>query len=218
MKKNSPIVNSIFFNWFIAVSMILLAPRNSFGHKVNIFAYAEGQMVYTESYFPDGSKVVGGVVEVYDSQGNNLLSGKTDHLGQFNFPIPKKDDLKIVIIAGMGHKNSYLLSADELPDIIEQEKKLAQETIKGQETRKDQEITKDSPLQKSDVVQTVNLDEFKKIIDQSLDEKLDQKLSPILRKLAKSENEKISPTEIFGGIGYIFGIVGLILYFTKRNN
>lgn len=83
-------------------------------HKVNIFAYAEGGTVYTESYFPDGKKVQNGTIEVYDSQGQKLLEGKTDQEGKFSFPVPKKDDLKIVIIASMGHKNEYVLKKDEL--------------------------------------------------------------------------------------------------------
>ena len=54
-----------------------MMPSLAFTHKVNIFAYVEGDTVYTESYFSDGKKVEGGVVEVYDSEGNKLgLYGK----------------------------------------------------------------------------------------------------------------------------------------------
>ena len=101
---------------------MLTIRTNVFAHKVNIFAYVEGDLVYTESYFPDGHKVERGTIEVYDSRKNKLLTGVTDKKGIFNFRPPKKDDLKIVIIAGMGHKNSYLLSADELPDTMFAEK------------------------------------------------------------------------------------------------
>ena len=101
-----------------AFFIVLASGANSFAHKVNIFAYVEGDLVFTESYFPDGRKVEKSTIEVYDSQKNKLLTGITDKKGVFNFRPPKKDDLKIVIIAGMGHKNSYLLSADELPDTI----------------------------------------------------------------------------------------------------
>lgn len=45
----------------------LLFTSTAFAHKVNIFAYVEGDTVYTESYFPDGKKVESGLVEVYDS-------------------------------------------------------------------------------------------------------------------------------------------------------
>ena len=165
-------------------------------HKVNIFAYVEGATVYTESYFPDGRKVEGGIVEVYDSQGNKLLEGKTNKDGQFNFKPPQHDDLKIIILASLGHRNSYTLSAEELAGQVEREKPKEQES----EELKIKEITQ------------VDLDQIKRIIDGSLDEKL----RPLMRQLTKLQQKEISFTEVVGGIGYIFGLAGIIFYFMSR--
>ncbi len=221
--------------WFLgAFLMVLTSGTNAFAHKVNIFAYVEGDLVYTESYFPDGRKVEKGTVEVYDSHKNKLLTGVTDKKGIFNFRPPKKDDLKIVIIAGMGHKNSYLLSADELPDtiftgethpplLINNPKDTLPAKDSTQKTSKEglqipgekRIVPKKGSIPQHDILkQQINFKELKNIIDQSLD----QKLQPIMRELAKAKHkEKISFTEIFGGIGYIFGIIGIILYFTKKS-
>lgn len=192
------------FNWykflisFIFSGLLLAAITLSiFAHKVNIFAYVEGDTVYTESYFPDGKKVEDGMVKVYDSQGNKLLEGKTNKDGQFNFKLPKKDDLKIVLIATMGHQASYTLSKDELPDIL---------PIPGPEklgSERESKITGTTQ---------VNSDQIKTIIDNSLEEKL----KPIMRELAKMQQKKVSFTEVIGGIGYIFGIMGIILYFMSK--
>jgi len=40
-----------------------------------------------------------------------------------------------------------------------------------------------------------------------------------MREIVKMQQEKVSFTEIIGGIGYIFGITGIIFYFAskKRN-
>lgn len=95
--------------------LLLLKEDILLAHRINIFAYVEDDTVYTESYFSDGKKVKNGLIEVYDSQGNRLLKGRTDREGQFNFKLPKKDDLKITITTDMGHKNFYLLSKEELP-------------------------------------------------------------------------------------------------------
>jgi len=83
-------------------------------HKVNLFAYVEDGRVYTESYFPDGIKVKGGSIEVQDVSGATLLRGTTDDQGLFSFPLPKKEDLTIVLNAGMGHKSTYLLKRSEM--------------------------------------------------------------------------------------------------------
>ena len=89
-----------------------LAP--AWAHKVNLFAYAEGDTIYTESYFADGQKVQGGEIEVADDRGSTLLMGKTDDKGLFVFPLAKKQTLTITVNSGMGHKNSYVLKKEEL--------------------------------------------------------------------------------------------------------
>lgn len=96
----------------LMVSMILAGTAAA--HKVNLFAYAEGGNIHTESYFPDGRPVAGGTVRVYDSGDALLLEGTTDPEGLFSFAIPKVDDLTIVIDAAMGHKNSFRLKKAEV--------------------------------------------------------------------------------------------------------
>ena len=201
MKKNNLAKRGFNYHKFLIsfiflTLLVLMAASVAFAHKVNIFAYAEGDTVYTESYFPDGTKVKDGIVEVYDSQGIKLLEGKTDENGEFDFKLPKKDDLEIVLIASMGHKNSYTLSADELPDVIVTEKPQEAEFIESEVKE----------------VMQVDLEQIKRIIDSSLDEKL----KPIMRQLTKAQQKEVSFTEVIGGIGYIFGIMGIILYFTSK--
>jgi len=99
---------------FIATFVLLLGSGTALAHKVNLFAYAEGGKIYTESYFPDGRPVEGGKVLVNDSQDKLLLEGVTDKEGLFSFDIPKVDDLNIVIEATMGHKNSFKLKKAEV--------------------------------------------------------------------------------------------------------
>lgn len=98
----------------VATVVILLLSTAALAHKVNLFAYAEGGKIYTESYFPDGKPVAGGKVLVYDSQDQLILEGVTDDEGLFNFDIPKIDDFNIVINATMGHKNSFKLKKAEV--------------------------------------------------------------------------------------------------------
>jgi nickel transport protein len=155
-------------------------------HRVNIFAYIKGDTVYTESYFPDGRNVDGGRIEVYDSLGNKLLEGKTNKNGQFNFKPPKRDDLRVVLIASMGHKASYTILKDELSNKITQRVSMPEE------------------------LSNIDLGKIKRIIDSSLDERLE----PIIKELKRQK--EVSFTEIIGGAGYIFGIFGIILYFVSR--
>ncbi|MCF8075997.1 MAG: carboxypeptidase regulatory-like domain-containing protein [Desulfotignum sp.] len=102
-------------NCLLAVLFVVLsATAPALAHRVNLFAYAGGGTIFTESYFPDGRPVEGGNVLVYDSTDKLLLEGVTDTEGFFNFEIPKIDALKIVIDATMGHKNSFTLKKGEV--------------------------------------------------------------------------------------------------------
>jgi nickel transport protein len=195
LNKNIFSQQKALIGFFLIGLLMLMVPLPAFAHKVNIFAYTEGDTVYTESYFPDGRKVEDGLIEVYDSQGNKLLEGRSDKDGQFNFKLPKKDDLKIVINASMGHKNWYLLSRDELPQTIEQEPQ--------------QPESKKSEL---GGIAQIDSEQLKKIIDTSIDEKL----KPIKRLLIKSQQKEVSFTEVIAGIGYIFGIMGIFFYFLSK--
>jgi nickel transport protein len=96
------------------VLLTLLWAAPSWAHKVNIFAYVEGGKIYTESYFPDGQPVEGGAIEILDSQDQKVAEGVTDKEGKCVLPVPKKDDLTVVITASMGHKNTFKLKKSEL--------------------------------------------------------------------------------------------------------
>jgi nickel transport protein len=94
--------------------LLVLTVGGASAHKVNVFAYAEGGTIHTESYFPDGKAVEGGTIEVFDTAGSKLLEGKTDQEGKFSFQISRKEDLTIVLNASMGHRNEYLLKKKEM--------------------------------------------------------------------------------------------------------
>jgi nickel transport protein len=92
---------------FLAV--LLSVPQTTLAHKVNLFAYADAGKIFTESYFSDGKFIAGGKMMVYDSQNRLILEGVTDDQGRFSFDIPQVDDLTLVVDAGMGHKNRFVL-------------------------------------------------------------------------------------------------------------
>ena len=183
---------------FALVFVLFLAlASTAFGHKVYLFAWIEGDTVYTESYLSGKKKVRGGLVKVFDPAGRKLLEGKTDEKGKFSFKIPRNTDLRIVLEATMGHKAEFFLKADDVSGIE-----------KSQATTSDRK----SEVPSSSVVK-VDIEQVKLLMEETLD----SRLRPILRTLATIQEER-GPglTEIIGGIGYIFGVMGLILYLKGR--
>ena len=196
--KNKPYLILIFI--FLIIMMVNISV---FAHKVNIFAYVEGDKVYTESYFNDGKKCIDSKIEVFDNQGNKLLEGLTDEEGMFSFEIPSKDvidgDLKVVLTASMGHRAEYIIPANELRGVTGLINEKSEEPIPAV----------------SPEIYSLDLKQIQSLIEDALD----KKLKPIMREMIeikKSQEDKISPTEIIGGIGYIIGIFGIIAYFLSR--
>ncbi len=195
--------NKLYLILIFTFLIIIMMDVSVFAHKVNIFAYVEGDKVYTESYFNDGKKCIESKIEVFDNRGNKLLEGLTDEEGEFSFEVPSEDgDLKIVLTASMGHRAEYIIRADELIS--------SAGLIEEKFEEKEEPVSIVSPE-----TSLVDLKEIQSIIEDTLDEKL-KPIMREMREIKKSQEDKISPTEIIGGIGYIIGIFGIIAYFLSR--
>jgi nickel transport protein len=192
MKRRIP-----FFTGAILL-LFLFVPTLSTAHRVNVFAWMEGDTVYTESFFSDGTKSVDSRIDVFDPKGKLLLTGNTDEEGRFSFKIPDKTDLKIVLNASMGHRAEYVLSASEMTGMADS----------GYERGGEQ------PAEMKEQRGAVSIS--KEEIRSLMEEVLDEKLRPIIRRLAEIENRGPTISEVVAGIGYIFGLMGVALYFRRR--
>ena len=184
-------------------------------HKVIVFAWIEGDMVYTESKFPGGKrKVKNGQIVVQDTEGNELLTGITDDKGEFSFKIPKKTSLKVILKAGMGHHGEWLIPEEEIDNDSIGKKESAKLTDSNYQASEIKQKTVAANLQKEVMSQTGTLDrdEIRMIIENALD----IKLKPLIRKLNRPEEKKNDLKDVIGGIGYIFGLVGVAAYMASR--
>ena len=179
------------------IAFLTLSTR-VYAHKVNVFAWVEGDMVFVEGYYPGGKKAQNSLVEVYNSRGEKLLEGRTNKKGEFSFKIPAKDDLRIVLTASMGHKNDFTIAAGDLGGLEPSSKESITTTTKA-----------DAPPSAT----TVDMSRLQVMIDEALDRKLD----PVIKLIRNTRKDGPGVTEIVGGIGYIMGLFGLVMYFKSRN-
>jgi nickel transport protein len=192
------------FSLIILIYFILFAGIPARAHKAMIFAWVDGDTVHTESKFSGGKRVKGGDVIVHDLEGTQLLKGKTDEKGEFSFKVPKKAGMKIVLIAGMGHRGEWTIPLDEIQTVA------AGET--GNAISKETDVEKPEKKARTSQVSGVSPDEIRMAVEQALD----RKLKPVLKMLAESKERAVSFTEILGGIGYILGLMGVAAYFHYR--
>ncbi|MDI6688798.1 MAG: hypothetical protein QME06_11320, partial [Desulfobacterales bacterium] len=199
---------------FLLILPITFHTTAAFAHKVTIFAWVEGDTIYTQSKFSKGRKAKGSLVTLFDMEGNKLLEGTTDEKGECSFKIPKKTGLKVVLKASMGHMAEWKIPVEEITATQALQDKTPEACIVTSNTISPSNRTgsKAGAKQPISVATGLQRDEIRRLIDESLD----QKLRPIINMLADSQNQGHGISEVMGGIGYIFGLVGVALYFTNR--
>lgn len=195
-------------NVIILLSILLIFTKVGFTHKINNFAYREGNQIMGEAYFADGSPCIKCKVEVYNERGTKILETLTDEKGKYNFIINEKGGLKIKVIAGEGHLAEYKLEG------LKEEKK---EIPKP-------EVSKVSQTEKMVINSRLSNEEMKLAIKEAVSEAIKETIKPetegiknLLMEI-KKDMDKVRLHDIIGGIGYIFGIWGMINFLKFRKN
>ncbi len=166
----------------------------AYAHKVSMFAYYEDGKVSVEGYFADGKKAQESEVEVFDSEGNKILSGKTGAEGLFVFTPPAVESLRITLDAGLGHKTEYRLDLDDI----------GEENIPNTDAP-------ESGAGAAAGLQGVDAKALQEMIKKAVREAN----KPLIKSIEDAQ-QKATLGDIIGGIGFIFGILGIALYFQAR--
>ena len=205
MKQQNQRLSLLVCTVLIGIATLMSYSGTVYAHKVNMFAYSEGSDIFIEGYFSDGHKAQNSIVTVYAPDGKQLLQGTTDDKGQFSFPIPEKTDLRIVLNAGMGHRTEYVIKASEISDDIAMSPIASTDSVAATEAMTN---TGDESSTTSD---RVSNKELKIMIERAVG----QSIKPLMREVSEMKEERSLGT-IVGGIGYIFGVLGIIFYIMAR--
>jgi nickel transport protein len=190
-----------------------LVTSNAWAHRVNVFAWAEGDIVYVECKFSGGKKIVGGDIIVSDSSGVVLLTGRTDDWGKFSFKRPQPTELKITLNAGMGHRAEWTLPAvDGHSGLPADDSPAEKANAPGKPAGPDDQIDHRHRERQTAVYAGPNRAEIEAIVEKALD----KKMKPVFEMLAASNAKGPGISDIVGGIGYIIGLVGIAAYFNNR--
>ena len=128
----------MFRLWCMALCLVFAGAPFASAHRVNIFAFVDGDAVQVECGFNRSQKVKQGTVEVFDATtGVQLLQGTTDDNGVFRFPVTAElrkagHDLNIRIIAGEGHQNDWTVAADARRDRAHRRRRTGRQIVPHQ--------------------------------------------------------------------------------------
>lgn len=196
-----------FMRFSCLILFFFLSRGNALAHKVTVFAWVEGNTVLGESKFSGGKKVRDSEIIVWDLNGKELLRTRTNQKGEFSFPIPAKTAMRIELIAGMGHKAEWTIPLEYIDEPA---------------SARDAQRPLPEPAGKTDPGQAVHpaaaIDpvQLEAIVEKAVTKALDKKITPLTRMVADLEQKDPTMNEIVGGIGYIFGLMGVAIYFSSR--
>ena len=168
-------------------------------HNVVGGVYATGFEIEGEAGFSNGSMAnAGTIVKITDQAGIPLGEVLTDDEGFFTFTAKKRITHVFKINMGAGHQLTMQLPAEELPESLSAESSNVP-VINNQSTV----MNNETPVIGN---QTTSL---------MLEKAIAKQIKP-LRQEIQSLKEKSGLRDILGGIGYIFGLLGLVAFLRER--
>lgn len=188
----------------VAVWVLLAVfARSAEAHKINVFAYAEGQTIHGEAYARGGEAIRDAKIEVFDPADSMKKLGETvtDDDGNFTFEARHRSDHRFVLSTADGHEAEFTVKADELPPTL---------PASGGAPAPQAETPPTEPLPAEptpEVESTDNADSVQAEVD-SLTRQIVQ-----LRREMQEFQQKLRFSDILGAIGYIVGVMGLSFYF-----
>lgn len=178
---------------FFVLTLFVASPASA--HKINVFAFHEGERVTGEVYFSDGVPAKGCPVRLLSADDEVLQECRTDDIGGFSLSLPreeKRETVKVVVEDGMGHRTETTLRFSS-----------GEKAITASESEAAGTAQSNLPAGELEAL---------------MREVVRREVSPLREEVVRL-NEKMSHpgfSEIVGGVGYIVGLVGIILWKGNR--
>lgn len=194
-------------NKFLAFTLCALLGGTSaqvFAHRVNVFAWQEGNNVSVEGKFAGGRPAMNSEVLVQDLTGKVVAQGKTDQKGEWTFVLPEgahQNNLKIVLKAGEGHQATWDLE-------------LKTDVPKNQEVQAINKAGKTNPSTSEPLSVEQQIENAVQAERARLEKEV---IGPLRKQVAELQEPQVGWREIFGGIGWIIGLFGIGAYFKSRS-
>jgi len=198
-----------------ALVLLIVFCGMSHAHRVNIFAFVDGDAIQVECSFSKSQKVRHGQLVFTDLQtGAPLLKGTTDEQGMFRFQpdaafLKTGHGLTILLNAGEGHQNTWQISPEELTMLSSSAPHAKPVSGVAAPAVQDAVPPGDSQPRAVPLMDTAELEAL-------IARVMDIKLSSIKQSLARQETNDPSLKDIIGGIGWIIGLLGLATYMKYR--
>ncbi len=193
----------------VFITLFLFLPAVSHAHRVNVFAWFNGEKVVGKAYYSNGRPAEHAKIEIIGTRTGSRLSCITDEKGGFSFKPPGKDTYRLILHAGQGHRATTLVNVR----IDEQTKNQDNSHNKGKGLSKLQGNGGFSS------VEGVSKDTSScKDIEKAVDKVLKVRLQPVYKAIEDMaiSQSRVKVKDVVSGLGYIIGIMGIWAYMSSR--
>lgn len=174
-------------------------------HKLKVFAFADGARIDGSAYFTGGSGAVGARFRVEDGEGNVLAEFEPAGDGSFSYMAEGVFDHVVIADTGDGHRARWRIEAAELetgfPHAADPGRVV--DTASAGSTESSSEVS-DKTSAEPDVG-----------LQAAIERAVSRQIHPLREELIRTR-DALRLADILGGIGYLFGIAGLALWWHAR--
>ncbi len=234
-------ISPLFLSGLLAAALLLGAATDALAHRVNIFAWVEGDQVHAEATFSGGKPSMDSPIDVQNAAtGETYMTVHTDDAGHATFPVPEaarkaKADLRLVLHASMGHQNDWTVKADEYADPAPVDMggdtaKAAAPAASSTGVTYGVSVPAKTPAAAGSVsysvsapataattpVTAMNEQALAQLVEQAVNRAVDARLAPVKRMLAEQVEAGPGLSDIVGGLGWIMGLIGLAAWMRSR--
>lgn len=209
----------------LITAVTLALPEWAQAHRVNIFAWVEGNVIHTESTFSSGNKAQNSLVTAtVKDNAAPIAEGRTDTDGMWSFTLSPQiiaahPDILISLSAGEGHANTWTISGAEYAAEASATGGAATAPATSSESDTGDMppfMEETAPASPHTTQAAPGSPEMAAIVEHAVEQALERKLAPIRRQLAESTQHAPTVQDIMGGLGYIFGLFGVAAYMQSR--
>ncbi|WP_229360317.1 hypothetical protein [Ferrimonas sediminicola] len=173
-------------SWILGLALVVSCAAQA--HLLKVFAYGEGGRVHGSVYFAGGGPATGASVQVLGIDGALLTTLTPDANGEFVYAPDGPRDLELLVDTGDGHQIRWPVRAEELSG--------------GHPAS--QPVMAAEPSQ-SDQRQLLGL----------IEQAVARQVGPLRQELQQAQ-DRARLSDILGGLGMIFGIAGLAMWWRGR--
>ena len=181
----------------LAVCALILAAPWASAHRINVFASVAGNRIDGECYSSTGDAIRNAPVRFLAPDGSELGRTRTANDGSFTFTPTVRVDHRVIVETGDGHRATCSVKAEDLPTTLS-----APEPMTGRSDAKPRPAT--TPL-----------GEAQSSLGEVVSKAVAREVRPLERRIDALQ-QQWRYRDILGGIGYIFGLTGILIYFKAK--